>query len=111
MSRSLTLSHFKVFIILKKNNSQLSFLHCYHHTGAVLTFYVAAKWVPGGTGTILPILNGIVHSIMYLQVKFWKNFVKQLFFLSSGTHTISLLHSSPNSSNRFGGKSTLRKFN
>lgn len=54
-----------MFIILKKKNSQLSFLHCYHHGGMVVAGFIGSKWLPGGPLTMLGIINGFVHSIMY----------------------------------------------
>ena len=55
----------KVFIVLKKKNSQLSFLHCYHHAGIFFGGYVATKWVPGGSLAVLGVVNTLVHAIMY----------------------------------------------
>lgn len=54
-----------VFIVLKKKESQLTFLHCYHHCGMVFMVYIASKWLPGGTGFMLGFVNTFVHSIMY----------------------------------------------
>lgn len=51
--------------MLKKKNSQMSFLHCYHHGGMALGCYVATKWLPGGHTTMLGIINTFVHSCMY----------------------------------------------
>ena len=59
------MSLFQVFIVLKKKNSQLSFLHCYHHFGILFGSYLMAKWLPGGSMSILGIINSFVHSIMY----------------------------------------------
>lgn len=52
---------FKVFIVLKKKNSQLSFLHCYHHFFILLGGYIASKWLPGGPTIPLGIINTFVH--------------------------------------------------
>lgn len=60
-----SLIYFQVFIVLKKKNSQLTFLHCYHHSGMFLGSYCAAKWVCGGSLAILGVVNAFVHSIMY----------------------------------------------
>lgn len=81
---------FQVFIILKKKNTQLSFLHCYHHGGMVGATFIAAKWLPGGPATMLGIINGIVHVVMYFyyfltafkpelkQSIWWKKHITQL---------------------------------
>lgn len=58
-------SIFQLFIILRKKNSQLSFLHCYHHFGILAGSYIAAKWMPGGSGVSLGLINTTVHVIMY----------------------------------------------
>lgn len=55
----------QLFIILKKNNSQLSFLHCYHHFFIAVGSYAAARWVPGGHLNALGMINTFVHGIMY----------------------------------------------
>ncbi|CRL05708.1 CLUMA_CG018739, isoform A [Clunio marinus] len=79
-----------VFIILKKKSSQLSFLHCYHHFGICLASYIASKWVAGGPGAVLAVINIFVHVIMYFyyfitafkpELKksiWWKKYITQL---------------------------------
>lgn len=62
---NISLTFFQVFIVLKKNNGQLSFLHCYHHGGILSGAYIVVKWLPGGDASILGIVNTLVHSIMY----------------------------------------------
>lgn len=88
--QSKTLKFLQVFIVLKKKNSQLSFLHCYHHGGMVLVAYVAAKWLPGGPGSLLGIINCFVHVIMYSyyfatsikpklkESMWWKKYITQV---------------------------------
>lgn len=56
---------FKLFIILKKNNSHLSFLHCYHHFFMAFGMYMATLWIPGGHGCMLGMVNTFVHAFMY----------------------------------------------
>lgn len=56
---------FQLFIVMKKKNSQLSFLHCYHHSFMVLGCYMAVNWVPGGHGLLLGLINVFVHGVMY----------------------------------------------
>lgn len=58
-------SPLQLFIVMKKKNSQLSFLHCYHHSFMVLVCYVAVNWVPGGQGLLLGMINLFVHGVMY----------------------------------------------
>ncbi|EEB15719.1 elongation of very long chain fatty acids protein, putative [Pediculus humanus corporis] len=54
-----------VFFVLRKKNSQITFLHIYHHAGMVLLGYVGTKFLPGGHGVFLGMINCIVHSVMY----------------------------------------------
>lgn len=37
-----------IFIILRKKQNQVSFLHVYHHGGMVLGGWIATKFIPGG---------------------------------------------------------------
>lgn len=55
----------KLFIVLKKKNSHLSFLYCYHHFYMVLGTHISAQWVPGGHGILLGSMNLLVHAFMY----------------------------------------------
>lgn len=80
----------QVFIVLKKKNSQLSFLHCYHHFWILSGAYMMAKWLPGGSMCMLGIVNTFVHSIMYFyyfltafkpELKtsiWWKKYITQV---------------------------------
>lgn len=54
-----------LFIVLKKKSNQLSFLHCYHHGGMILATYMSSKWLPGGPGIMLGVVNTLVHMVMY----------------------------------------------
>lgn len=55
----------QVFIILKKNQRQLSFLHIYHHAGMILCSFAGIFFVPNGTSVWLPMINSPIHAIMY----------------------------------------------
>jgi len=80
--------------VLKKKNNQLSFLHCYHHCLMASTMYIAVRWVPGGSGTLLGIVNSFIHTCMYLyyfltsfkpemkQSLWWKKHITQLQMVS-----------------------------
>lgn len=63
----ITLSMFQlqVFIVLRKHNKQLSFLHCYHHFMMCSAIYLGIMWVPGGMSVLLGIVNSFVHVFMY----------------------------------------------
>ncbi|KAG9510891.1 Elongation of very long chain fatty acids protein 4, partial [Fragariocoptes setiger] len=55
-----------LFFILRKKNNQLSFLHVYHHSSMFLVWWVAARFVPGGSSITPTLVNCTVHVVMYL---------------------------------------------
>lgn len=54
-----------VFFILRKKNSQVTFLHVFHHGVMPLVAYFGIKFHPTGYSAFLPICNMVVHAIMY----------------------------------------------
>jgi elongation of very long chain fatty acids protein 7 len=42
-----------VFFVLRKKDTQISFLHLYHHTVMPMASWGAAKYYPGGHGTFI----------------------------------------------------------
>ncbi|XP_025158805.1 elongation of very long chain fatty acids protein 7 [Harpegnathos saltator] len=75
------------FFVLRKKQSQVSFLHIYHHCGMVILTWGATKYFPGGHGTFTGLINTFVHSIMYthyllssmkIDTKSWKKHITQL---------------------------------
>ncbi|XP_069697685.1 very long chain fatty acid elongase 7-like [Periplaneta americana] len=54
-----------VFIVLRKKDQQISFLHVYHHGGIFFGSWIITKYYPGGHATFIGFLNTIVHAIMY----------------------------------------------
>lgn len=54
-----------VFFVLRKNDRQITFLHIYHHCGMMLISWGTAKYIPGGHGTFVGLINCFVHIIMY----------------------------------------------
>lgn len=54
-----------IFIVLRKNWKQLSFLHVYHHAVMVLGVWYGIAYSPGGHVTFVGFLNTFVHTIMY----------------------------------------------
>ncbi|XP_050682372.1 elongation of very long chain fatty acids protein 7-like [Leptidea sinapis] len=54
-----------VFFVLKKKNSQLTFLHVYHHVVMALYSWSYLKFAAGGEGAVLALLNSAVHVVMY----------------------------------------------
>lgn len=54
-----------MFFLLRKKNSQVSFLHVYHHTTMVCLWWIGIKWVAGGQSFLSALINSLVHVIMY----------------------------------------------
>lgn len=57
---------FKVFFVLRKKNSQISFLHVHHHIGMLLSAWFTCKYFPGGQAGYVGLYNTFVHAIMYI---------------------------------------------
>ncbi|XP_033106134.1 elongation of very long chain fatty acids protein 4-like [Anneissia japonica] len=78
------------FFIVRKKNSQLSFLHVYHHSSMFLLWWIGVKWVAGGQSWFGAMMNSFVHFIMYSyyflaacgpafhKYLWWKKYLTQL---------------------------------
>ncbi|GBM42731.1 Elongation of very long chain fatty acids protein 7 [Araneus ventricosus] len=55
-----------VIFVLRKKDSQISFLHVFHHTSVPVISWLGVSYGPGGYNTIFPMLNSFVHVWMYL---------------------------------------------
>ncbi|XP_078531256.1 very long chain fatty acid elongase 7 [Lissotriton helveticus] len=55
-----------IFFVLRKKNSQITFLHVYHHSVMLWTWWFGVKFAAGGLGTFHALINCIVHVIMYI---------------------------------------------
>lgn len=55
-----------VFFVLRKKNNQITFLHVYHHFMMVICGWIGVKFLPGGHGTFLGLVNTFIHIWMYL---------------------------------------------
>ncbi|XP_029211100.2 elongation of very long chain fatty acids protein 4-like isoform X2 [Acropora millepora] len=89
-----------IFFILRKKNSQVSFLHVYHHTTMFIVGWAVAKWLPGGVTFFGGACNSFVHVVMYAyyglsaigpQMRpylWWKRYITRIQLLScSATST------------------------
>ncbi|MEQ2164977.1 hypothetical protein GOODEAATRI_012270 [Goodea atripinnis] len=62
---------YEIFFVLRKKNSQVTFLHVYHHSIMPFTWWFGVRFSPdallvsGGMGTFHALLNCVVHVIMY----------------------------------------------
>ncbi|KAF5281627.1 hypothetical protein FQR65_LT02947 [Abscondita terminalis] len=54
-----------VFFVLRKKQSQVTFLHVYHHANTMFFSWVYLKFLPGSQGIIIGFLNSAVHVVMY----------------------------------------------
>ncbi|XP_017777176.1 PREDICTED: elongation of very long chain fatty acids protein 7 [Nicrophorus vespilloides] len=54
-----------VFFILRKKQSQVTFLHVYHHSIMMIFSWAYLKFLPGEQGVLIGFLNSCVHVIMY----------------------------------------------
>lgn len=54
-----------VFFVMRKKNNQVTFLHVFHHGVMPVTMYFGVRFVPGGHGTLMGLINSFVHIIMY----------------------------------------------
>jgi len=55
-----------VFFILRKKHQQVSFLHVFHHSIVPIDVWVGFKYSPSESACFFPLINSLVHSIMYL---------------------------------------------
>ncbi|XP_029562307.1 elongation of very long chain fatty acids protein 4 isoform X2 [Salmo trutta] len=55
----------EVFFILRKKNSQLTFLHVYHHGTMIFNWWAGVKYLAGGQSFFIGLLNTFVHIVMY----------------------------------------------
>uniref|UniRef100_A0A672HI85 Elongation of very long chain fatty acids protein n=1 Tax=Salarias fasciatus TaxID=181472 RepID=A0A672HI85_SALFA len=84
-----------IFFILRKKNSQLTFLHVYHHATMIFNWWAGVKYVAGGQSFLIGLINSLVHVVMYLyyglaalgpnmaKYLWWKRYLTslQLFFI------------------------------
>ncbi|KAF7413400.1 hypothetical protein HZH68_001889 [Vespula germanica] len=58
-------SNLQIFFVLRKKESQVTFLHLYHHSLTPLETWICVKFIPGGHGTLGNLINNAVHVVMY----------------------------------------------
>ncbi|KAI5726128.1 hypothetical protein M8J77_024197 [Diaphorina citri] len=54
-----------IFFVLRKKNSQISFLHVYHHVMMVFATWAFLRYFKGEQGIFVGALNSLVHVVMY----------------------------------------------
>lgn len=54
-----------LWMILRKKNNQISFLHCYHHVLLIWSWFLVCKVESGGDSYFGATVNSTIHVIMY----------------------------------------------
>ncbi|XP_043215738.1 elongation of very long chain fatty acids protein 7-like [Amphibalanus amphitrite] len=54
-----------VFLVLKKDNKRMTYLHVYHHGSMASGWWICTLYLPGGSCWIPGALNSFVHCVMY----------------------------------------------
>ncbi|KAI1304249.1 Elongation of very long chain fatty acids protein 7 [Halotydeus destructor] len=54
-----------IFFVLRKKDRHVSFLHVTHHSLMPFTCYIGMKFVPYGNTAFTPLINSLVHTVMY----------------------------------------------
>lgn len=54
-----------VFFILRKKPQQVTFLHVFHHAVVPIFLYLGLKLAPGGPNAFFPLINSLIHVLMY----------------------------------------------
>lgn len=55
-----------VFFVLRKKHGQISFLHVFHHSIVPIDVWVGFKYSPSESACFFPLINSLVHTLMYL---------------------------------------------
>uniref|UniRef100_A0A4W5NJQ9 Elongation of very long chain fatty acids protein 2 n=1 Tax=Hucho hucho TaxID=62062 RepID=A0A4W5NJQ9_9TELE len=91
-----------MFFVLRKKNSQITFLHVYHHASMFNIWWSVLNWIPCGQSFFGPTLNSFIHVCMYSyyglstipsmqKYLWWKHYLTQaqlVQFLLSIIHTL-----------------------
>ncbi|GBM04958.1 Elongation of very long chain fatty acids protein 1 [Araneus ventricosus] len=54
-----------VIFVLRKKDSQINFLHVFHHSTVPLTTWLSVSYGPGGYNTFFALVNSLTHVWMY----------------------------------------------
>lgn len=92
-----------LWMILRKKNNQISFLHCYHHVLLIWAWYLCIKIESGGDCYFGATVNSFIHVIMYgyytmalLNIPCpWKKWItncQMLQFAACLTHSIYVIY-------------------
>jgi hypothetical protein len=68
--------NYQVFMALKNNYRQISFLHVYHHSSVFMFWWAVVYYGPGGDSYFSCLLNSGIHVFMYAYY-FWAAIYKK----------------------------------
>ncbi|RWS07424.1 elongation of very long chain fatty acids protein-like isoform X2 [Dinothrombium tinctorium] len=97
-----------IFFVLRKKYNQASFLHVFHHGVMPIAAYIGLKIHPGGYSGFLPVINILVHAVMYTyyalacagpEMKkhlWWKKYITQMQMIQFILVFIHALHAGIN---------------
>lgn len=91
-----------VWMVLRKKNNQISFLHVFHHASMLLIEWIVFPSIPGGQSWFGAGLNSVVHIFMYFyyalsavpslrNALWWKKYLtyfQLVQFILTTTHTL-----------------------
>lgn len=96
-----------VFMVLRRKENQVTFLHVYHHVSITLMSFMFLRWTFGEHLTLSGLLNNLVHVVMYFYYflaglgpemqrrLWWKRYITRLqiaqFVIAMGGMVINLL--------------------
>ncbi|XP_065572274.1 very long chain fatty acid elongase 7-like [Artemia franciscana] len=93
-----------VFFILRKKQSQVTFLHVYHHCTMIFNWWMGMKYAPGGQSFFVAMLNSMVHTVMYSyyllsgfgpkvqKYLWWKRYLTQFQLIQFVLITVHILY-------------------
>lgn len=78
-----------IFMVLRKKDSQITFLHVFHHVSMLNIWWFSVKLIPGGQSWFATSSNSLVHVVMYAYYLlnmfpplrkhlWWKRYLTQL---------------------------------
>jgi len=92
-----------VFMVLKKKNNQISFLHVWHHSFMCPFLFMCVLLGPCGQALVGPIINSFIHWIMYgyyalslfpalAPYLWWKKYLTQMQLVQFGLLILSAVY-------------------
>jgi len=92
-----------VFMVFRKKDQQVSFLHVYHHVLLIWSWFFVCKYFPGGEAYFGAAANSFIHVLMYsyyfaalLGVSCpWKKYLtqcQQLQFVVCFAHAVTVMY-------------------